>query len=244
MARIFITGSADGLGQMAAKFLSDQGHKVVLHARNAARAEYALNNVPNAIEVVSGDLAVIDEIKTVAYEANKLGPFDAVIHNAGVYHAADDEIFTVNVLAPYLLTCLIEKPKRLIYLSSGMHQGGRVNLESMAKTHRVNYSDSKLYVLMLAKAVARLWPDVYSNAVDPGWVPTKMGGPGAPDDLQKGYETQAWLAVSNDEKAKVSGRYFFHQKEKAYNQTADNIGFQEKLLAVCEEITGIGFSMI
>lgn len=243
MARIFITGSSDGLGQMAAKSLADQGHELVLHARNAERAKYALEKVPNAISVISGDLSVIDEIKIVSDKANALGPFDAVIHNAGIYHAADDEIFTVNVLAPYLLTCLIERPKRLIYLSSGLHQGGLVNLESMLKTHRVNYSDSKLYVLMLAKAVARLWPEVCSNAVDPGWVATKMGGPGAPDDLQKGYETQAWLAVSNDEKALVSGRYFFHQKEKAYNQSSDNIDFQDKLLAVCGETTGIDLSL-
>lgn len=241
MARIFITGSADGLGQMAAKALTDQGHELVLHARNAERACQAMDKTPNAIAVVSGNLSVIGEIRLLADQANALGPFDAVIHNAGVYQAADDEIFTVNVLAPYLLTCLLAKPKRLIYLCSGLHQGGRVNLESMSKTHRVNYSDSKLYVLMLAKAIARLWPDVCSNAVDPGWVPTKMGGPGAPDDLQKGYETQMWLAVSNDEKAKVSGRYFFHQKEKAYNQSSDNIDLQDKLLAVCEELTGVKF---
>jgi NAD(P)-dependent dehydrogenase (short-subunit alcohol dehydrogenase family) len=226
---------------MAAKVLADQGHEVVLQARNANRAKYALEKVPNAIAVVSGDLAVIDEIRQVADQANALGSFDAVIHNAGVYHAADDEIFTVNVLAPYLLTCLIERPNRLIYLSSGLHQGGRVNLESLSETHRVSYSDSKLYVLMLAKAVARLWPDVCSNAVDPGWVPTKMGGPGAPDDLQKGYETQVWLAVSNNEKATVSGRYFFHQKEKAYNQVSDNIKFQDLFLTVCEEITQVSF---
>ena len=242
MARIFITGSADGLGQMAAKSLANQGYEVVLHARNADRARHAKEKTPNAIGVVSGDLSVVDEIKKVADEANKLGPFDAVIHNAGVYQASNEEIFVVNVLAPYLLTCLIEKPRRLIYLSSGMHQGGQVNLESLLKTHRVNYSDSKLYILMLAKAVARLWPDVYSNAVDPGWVPTKMGGPGAPDDLQKGYETQVWLAVSNDEKARVSGQYFYHQTIKKYNYSTDDILLQEKFLSICEEITDVSFS--
>lgn len=239
MAKIFITGSADGLGQMAAKALADQGHHVVLHARNANRAKYALEKIPNAFAVVTGDLAVIDEIRQVAEQANAFGPFDAVIHNAGVYQASSEEILNVNVLAPYILTCLIEKPKRLIYLSSGMHQGGLVNLENLKNARNISYSDSKLYVLMLAKAVARLWPDVYSNAVDPGWVPTKMGGPGAPDNLQKGYETQAWLAVSNDEKAKVTGQYFYHQAIKPYNLGADNIELQDKFLTVCEEITGV-----
>lgn len=239
MARIFITGSADGLGQMAAKSLANQSHEVVLHARNAERARQAMEKTPNAMAVVSGNLSVIDEIKKVANEANKLGPFDAVIHNAGVYQATDVDIFNVNVLAPYLLTCLIEKPQRLIYLSSGLHQGGQVNFDSLSKGRRISYSDSKLYVLMLAKAVARLWPDVCSNAVDPGWVPTKMGGPGAPDDLQKGYETQVWLAVSNDEKAKVTGQYFYHQNTKSHNSSADDIHFQKKFVAICEAHTGV-----
>jgi len=130
----------------------------------------------------------------------------------------------------------------LIYLSSGMHLQGRSRLESF-KTNisRITYSDSKLHVLMLCKAVARRWPEVYANAVDPGWVPTKMGGRGAPDDLQKGYETQVWLAVSNDEEAKVSGRYFHHQEQSAHNGEADDVVKQERFLDLCREITGVSF---
>ena len=90
-------------------------------------------------------------------------------------------------------------------------------------------------------AIARKWPEVYANAVDPGWVPTKMGGPGAPDDLTKGFETQAWLAVSNDKRAKVSGRYFHHQKEARYNPEADDVQLQERFLSLCEQITGVPF---
>ena len=92
-------------------------------------------------------------------------------------------------------------------------------------------------------AVARKWPRVYANAVDPGWVPTKMGGQGAPDDLQKGYETQVWLAVSNDKKAKVSGRYFYHRKESRHNLEADDALLQERFLSLCEEITGASFPL-
>src|SRR5919202_226106 len=218
MARIFITGSADGIGRLAAKTLIDRGHRVVLHARNEKRGQEALDRVAGAESVVTADLCSIDETKQLASEVNALGVFDAVIHNAGVYNASSDEIFAVNTLAPYILTCLIRRPERLIYLSSDMHLQGRSKLESFrTETGRITYSDSKLHVLMLCKAVARKWSDVYANAVDPGWVPTKMGGRGAPDDLQKGYETQTWLAVSNDEKAKVQGLYFYHQKETHYN---------------------------
>ena len=214
MARIFITGSADGLGQLAANALIAQGHKVVLHARNATRGREALAKVPGAETVVTADLTNIDETIQLSEKVNALGRFDAIIHNAAVYNASAKELFAVNTLAPYILTCLIQKPKRLIYLSSDMHEGGRSKLDNFnTNISGINYSDTKLHVLMLCKAVARKWSDVYANALNPGWVPTKMGGGGAPDDLKKGYETQVWLAVSNDEKAKVSGHFFYHQKQ-------------------------------
>jgi NAD(P)-dependent dehydrogenase (short-subunit alcohol dehydrogenase family) len=242
MARIFITGSADGLGQLAAKALIAQGLKVVLHARNEDRGREALDKVPGAEGVVTADLGSIDETKQLASKVNALGEFDAVIHNAGVYRASAEEILAVNTLVPYVLTCLIRRPKRLIYLSSGMHLQGRPKLESFkTDTGRITYSDSKLHVLMLCMAVARKWPQVYANAVDPGWVPTKMGGRGAPDDLQKGYETQVWLAVSDDEEAKVSGRYFHHRKEGRHNPEADDASMQERFLSLCKEMTGASF---
>ena len=243
MAKIFITGSADGLGQLAAKALIDLGHQVVLHARNTDRGKQAMIKTPGAEDVLIADLSDIEESKALASKANDLGKFDAVIHNAGVYRTPAKEIFAVNTLAPYILTCLIQKPKRLIYLSSGMHLQGRSKLESFkTDISRISYSDSKLHVVMLCMAAGRKWPDVNSNTVDPGWVPTKMGGRGAPDNLQKGYETQVWLAVSNDEKATVSGRYFFHQKERHHNHEADDIQLQERFLELCEEITGASLS--
>ena len=242
MARIFITGSTDGLGQLAASALGGQGHAVVLHARNEERAQEVLKKLSHAETVLTADLSKIDESKQLAAKVNALGNFDAVIHNAGVYRASAEEIFAVNTLAPYVLTCLIERPQRLIYLSSGMHFDGHSKLENLrTNVSGITYSDSKLHVLMLCKAVARKWPEVYSNAVDPGWVPTKMGGPGAPDDLKQGYETQVWLAVSNDARARVRGRYFHHNKEHPYNPEADDVQLQERFLSLCEEITGVPF---
>jgi len=242
MARIFITGSSDGLGLLSAKALIENGHQVVLHARNKERKSETLKKIPDAESILTGDLSDIEETKRLAHEVNELGMFDAVIHNAGVYNVSSKQIFRINILAPYILTCLIQKPKRLIYLSSGMHFQGTANSDLFkSDINRITYSDSKLLVLMLSIAVSRKWPAVYSNAVDPGWVPTKMGGRGAPDNLQKGYETQVWLAVSDDLKAKVSGRYFFHQMEKPYKPEANNITLQERFLDACREITGISF---
>jgi len=242
MARIFITGSSDGLGSLAAGILVNQGHLVVLHARNAERGRHALEIVPGAEKVLIGDLSSLEETKQLAAEVNAIGHFDAVIHNAGVYQVSNKLIFAVNTLAPYILTCLIQRPERLIYLSSGMHFQGDPGLRDLSNdAGRYSYSDSKLHVVIMSLAVARKWPFIYSNAVNPGWVPTKMGGMSAPDDLQKGAITQAWLAVSNDREAKVSGRYFYHMREKPFLPEAANPAVQDKFLDLCGQISGVGF---
>jgi NAD(P)-dependent dehydrogenase (short-subunit alcohol dehydrogenase family) len=238
---------------MAAQRLLAAGHEVVLHARNEIRAKAALAANPKASAVVIGDLASMAETRAVAGQANRLGPFDAIIHNAGVgnrephrIETADglEPIFAINALAPYLLTALIEPPRRLVYMSSGMHLGGNLDLEDLQwKRRRWNgsqaYSDSKLFDVMLAFAIARRWPSVLSNAVDPGWVATRMGGPGAPDDLQRGSETQAWLAVSQDAAAMVSGAYFYHQRRRETNPAAGDAALQDAFLAACEQLTGV-----
>jgi NAD(P)-dependent dehydrogenase (short-subunit alcohol dehydrogenase family) len=252
VSKVLITGSSDGLGLMAAQRLLAGGHEVVLHARNQGRARDARAAAPKANDVVVGDLASIAETRGLADQANHLGPFDAVIHNAGVgdrerrIETVDGlaHIFAINVLAPYLLTALINRPKRLVYLSSGMHRGGNPDLTDLQwKRRRWNgtqaYSDSKLFDVVLAFALARRWPDVQSNAVDPGWVATRMGGRGAPDNLDLGSETQAWLAVSQDAGAMVSGAYFHHKERYDSHHAAGDVTIQEGLLAACQDLTGI-----
>jgi len=66
-----------------------------------------------------------------------------------------------------------------------------------------------------------------------------MGGPGAPDDLDAGYETQAWLAVSDDKAAKVTGEYFYHKKLRAPNSATRDPERQEKLLDECRRFSGV-----
>jgi NAD(P)-dependent dehydrogenase (short-subunit alcohol dehydrogenase family) len=213
-----------------------------LHARNAQRGKEAWNRVPGAAGVLTADLSSLEEAIQLAGKVNATGLFDAVIHNAAVYQASGHDIFMINTLAPYVLTCLIKKPKRLIYMSSGLHFQGHLNERSIRGDKRnITYSDSKFHMVMLAMATARKWTNVYSNAVNPGWVPTKMGGKGAPDDLDKGYETQVWLATSDDEQARVSGRYFFHQQESRYHTDAVIVALQDTLLEICREVSGIPF---
>jgi NAD(P)-dependent dehydrogenase (short-subunit alcohol dehydrogenase family) len=255
MARILVTGSTDGLGLMVARLLIEDGHHVTLHARNDRRAVEATNALPGAREVVIGDLSSIAATRQVAEQANALGRYDAVIHNAGIGYreprrieTADglSQVFAVNVLAPYLLTALITRPDRLVYLSSGMHRGGDSDLSDLQWTQRPwngpqAYSDSKLFDVVLAFAVARRWPDVLSNALEPGWVPTKMGGPGAPDDMDLAPVTQAWLAISDDPMARVSGCYFYHQLPSESHPAANSHAVQEGLLATCGMLTGVEF---
>jgi NAD(P)-dependent dehydrogenase (short-subunit alcohol dehydrogenase family) len=240
---------------MAAELLVAEGHEVVLHARNADRAKAALSRTPKAEAAVIGDLSSIEETKAVAGQVNRLGKFDAVIHNAGIGYRENRRgstvdglpiVFAVNALAPYILTVLIEKPARLVYLSSGMHHGVQANLEDLEWNKRAwsgssAYAESKLLDVVLAFAVARLWPEVLSNAVEPGWVATKMGGPGAPDDLQAGPKTQAWLATSEDPAAKVTGGYFYHQKPREPNPQASKTAVQDTFLQECARLSGVAF---
>lgn len=250
--RIFITGSTDGLGRAAALTLIDAGHQVVLHARSKQRASALADLAPRAAGVAVGDLAIAAETRALADQVNKIGRMDAVIHNAGIYREPNRgttpdghaRVLAVNTLAPYLLTRLIERPDRLIYLSSGMHRGGEDSLRDIDWSERrwdtnQAYSDSKLYVTALAMALARKWPKTVSSAVDPGWVPTKMGGSGAPDDLEQGHLTQTWLATSDEPAAKVSGGYWFHRKQQKPAAAALDAGFQDRLIAKLAELTGV-----
>jgi NAD(P)-dependent dehydrogenase (short-subunit alcohol dehydrogenase family) len=253
MARILITGSTDGLGLMAAELLADSGHRVVLHARNEQRATAARTHLPAAEHVVVGDLESIEGMRLVAEQAIALGHLDAVIHNAGVGYREPrrretidglSHVFAINVLAPYLLTALITQPNRLVYLSSGMHRGGDPDLSDLQWVKRgwdgaQAYSDSKLFDVVLAFAVARRWSGVLSNALEPGWVPTKMGGPSAPDDLSLAPVTQVWLAVSDDPAATVTGGYFYHQRPRDVHPAAHSLDVQNGLLDRCADITGV-----
>lgn len=252
MSRIFITGSAEGLGRAAAQDLIAGGHEVIVHARSNERAQSLRRSLTGAAAIVVGDLANAAETRAVAGQVNAIRRMDAVIHNAGIYmetnrgntpegHAT---VLAVNTLAAYLLTALMEQPGRLVYLSSGMHRDGEGSLRDIDWTERRwqatrAYCETKLHVAALAAALERRWPEVLSNAVDPGWVPTRMGGAGAPDDLQMGHQTQAWLATSSDAAALVSGGYWHHKRRQKPADEVSDRAFQNQLLARLAELTGV-----
>jgi len=256
MAKVLITGSSDGLGFMAGRLLVEQGHVVVLHARSEARAESTRAALPQVETVLIGDLSTLAAMRNVAGQANEWGRFDAVIHNAGIGYREPSRVETVdglsqlwavNVLAPYVLTALVHKPNRLIYLSSGMHTGADPSLDDPQWSRRrwngsQAYADTKLHDVLLAFGIARCWPDVLSNALTPGWVPTRMGGPSAPDDMDQAHLTQAWLAVSEDDAARVTGGYFYHQRRRDVHPAAQDPELQKSLLDYCREMSGIALA--
>lgn len=246
MARILITGSADGIGALAAKDLAARGHQVYLHARSSSRAEDAMKNCPKAQQCLVGDLSSSSEVKKLAADINALSPWDCIIHNAGVMHGMAGKttaeghgtLFATNTLAPYVLTSLIRgNSKRYVFLGSSLHSGGDGSLGNL---RHCGYGDSKLHNIMLALAFARTLKSQgveESNSIDPGWVPTKMGGAGAPQDIKKSVETYVKLA----EGVGSSGGYWGPgaQPDRHYASAAGNVATQDKLMKELQEASGV-----
>lgn len=253
MARVLVTGSTAGIGLMLAKLLVSEGHAVVLHARDGKKATAVRSLLPRADDVVIGDLSTVSGMRRVADAAGAIGSFDAVIHNAALGYreprrveTADglSQVWAVNVLAPYVLTALIPTPRRLVYTGSGMHLSASTDLTDPQFARRrwdgaVAYAESKLHVLLLARAVARRNPGVPTNVVSPGWVATRMGGRSAPGDLQQSHLTQAWLAVSQDAAARRSGGFLHHRRSADEHPGARAVALQERVLELCEAQSGV-----
>jgi NAD(P)-dependent dehydrogenase (short-subunit alcohol dehydrogenase family) len=253
MSKVLITGSNDGLGLEAARRLVGDGHEVVGHARSRAKADGLRAALPGLAEVLVADLAAESQVRRLAQDADALGAFDAVIHNAGVGFREPERIATeeghahvlaINVLAPYVLTATMRTPGRLVYLTSGLHAQGDADVADLDWTERrwngyQAYCDSKLLDATLAAAVARRRPDVVATSVSPGWVATKMGGAGAPDDFAAGSVTQAWLAVSDDDGAGRSGALYYHQEAIEPHPAVEDPGFQDAALAALAQLTGV-----
>lgn len=248
MARIFITGSSDGIGLHLAKRLIQQGHQVTLHARNEDRAASTRAAAPTAEEVLIADLRSISATKQLAKEANATGQFDAIIHNAGIGYGGTSSreitsdgisaVFAVNTLAPYILTCLMDKPKsRLLYMSSDSHYGGDETLKNCTTSH--SYSNSKLHDVMLANAFARRWDGIQVVSMHPGWVRTKMGG-AAPGSTDKPAKVLAEWAVGEGQMAKLpTGAFFTTDGQEAAHSGAGNVEKQKELLSICEKVGGV-----
>ena len=251
--RILVTGSAQGVGAQTARDLIAMGHEVVVHGRDDARAEVARREAPGALAAVSGALDSLAGTRALAEAANRLGPYDAVIHNAGLGpHRLQPEftkdgleaIFQVNVVAPYVLTCLMPVPARLIYVGSDASDQGTARLDDLWwRDHEWDpwhaYNDSKLFLAMVMLEVAARHPEAAVNVLHPGWVKTEMGGVGAKLELTEGADTSVWLATSAEPLALGSGTFFDKRAPRPLNPLALDARLRGKLMATLEEITGL-----
>lgn len=252
--RVLITGSSDGVGSLVAKNLTSRGHSVILHARSEQRAQDAKAACPAAEACLVADLTDIAHVKSMAQDINALGQVDAIIHNAGLYEPPYSQtkegwtpVFAVNVVAPYILSCSTRLPKRLLFISSNAHNHGDGSLKDITWMQRGKreydspqaYSDSKLQVSLIASAFARRFPEMRVNSVDPGWVPTKMGGPDAPDDIGASVDTYTLLAEGAGDAQDVTGKYWLANKIKEHNPVLDQVVTQEALLKELKRLTGV-----
>lgn len=203
---ILITGSTDGIGLMTAQYLKSRGHTVIGHARNQQRAGDLNDVLPEIDDILIADFTQLSEVEQFAQESQSFNNLDTVIHNAGIH--GSHNLFTVNVVVPYVLTHLMNKPKQFIYLSSMDHGWGKYNLDNI-KQNKVSYADTKLHIAMIALAFAQAYPEIQINPIEPGWVPTNMGGQGAPDDMAISYMTQVNLI---EEKINYSGTLLVDSK--------------------------------
>lgn len=255
MVRILITGSSDGFGLEAARQLVQRGHSVYLHARSEERAAEATAKCPGAAGVLVADLTTVAETRKLANEANAIGVFDAVILNAGLLYGPFRKtpdygvpaLVFVNVIAPYILTCLLKQPKRLIYIASILHRQADTDVKDIFFLERGEqgfqdfpaYCDSKLHVMLLANAAARQLKGTSIISVHPGYVATKLGGKGATDKLEDGVETYVMLAEGDYDQSQT-GVYYEPKKKLAEPlAAAEDESLQEIVVKACKEITGL-----
>lgn len=255
MSRIFVTGSGQGIGAETVRQLLELGHEVVAHARSISRAEEIRAAQPGVAGVAIGDLANMASTRLLAEQANDLGPFDAIIHNAGLGGGSAvrevtgdgfERIFHTNVVGPFMLTCLMPLAPRMVYLTSGLEADGRTHMGDLQWSQRTwrgmqAYSDTKLHDSMLVFELADRHPEIIVNAVDPGWIKTNMGGPNAPDPIELGAETQVWLVTSDDSVATTSGQYIKRHEVDVPNPEVHNVKLRGDLVAELERLTGLTF---
>ena len=249
MATVCITGATDGIGLATAGVLLAGGHRVLVHARSEARGRPVVQGLDGDAHLVTGDLAQLAEVRSLAEQIAGHGPLDVLVHNAGVWVRGDtprvtpdgfETTFAVNVLAPHLLTALLRDrlSGRLLWLGSGMARSGRVRPDALGaeRDPRQAYADSKACDVALAMAWGRRLPQIASAAVDPGWVKTKLASRGAPGDPRESADTLSYCATEAD---LTRGPYWRDRRPLPVPAHLRDPALQDTLAAACDRLAGV-----
>ncbi len=239
MKSILITGSTDGIGKLTALKLAKEGHRLFIHGRNTAKLKKAILELKeqSGNRNISGfiaDFSKLAEVRKMAEQIkSELDSLDILINNAGIFMSTENKTedgfdirFSVNYLAPYLLTQELlpllkkgQKP-RIINLSSAAQSA--VSYKALAGSTYLSvneaYAQSKLALTMWSFHLAKKESDIQVFAVNPGsLLNTKMakeayGQHWAP--AEKGANIIYDLAVS-EEFSGQTGKYFNNDKGTA-----------------------------
>lgn len=263
---ILVTGATDGIGRETARELTRRGATVLVHGRDAGRAEdtvaelRALGGAPPP--AILADLSSLAAVRAMAGELAARGhKLDVLVHNAGVFmkqrqRSVDgfEMSLAVNHLAPFLLTHLVlessvsQKLRRIVNVSSMAHNRGRIDLEDVQLLREpfnsyASYATSKLgnvlFTVELARRLAFRRVDV--NALHPGVTSTKLLTEGfemdGNDSLADSAATSVYLALDPDIGGKTGG-YYVQRKPAPMHTVASDRELARRFYELSAEMTG------